>query len=242
MKKIYFIILVLFLATSCTRNNTDNPQPTVNTGNLVIQAGYRFDNSSPILFDSIMYTNAANFKMSISRMQYYLSGFVFYKSDGSTFNANQVAYFDAKDSNFSSVKIGNIPFGDYTGLSFYLGVDPANNISNKLPTTAENINMAWPDLMGGGYHFIRLEGNYIDTTTVYGFALHVGKNANLVTIPKLIKSFSIGTTDATIQLKMNISEWFKNPAIYDFDKDGNFSMGDSLAMRKLMLNGTDVFN
>jgi hypothetical protein len=40
---------------------------------------------------------------------------------------------------------------------------------------------------------------------------------------------------------MNVAEWFKNPAIYDFNADGNYSMNSMAAMLKLKNNGTDVF-
>jgi len=39
---------------------------------------------------------------------------------------------------------------------------------------------------------------------------------------------------------MNMNEWFKNPAVYDFNMDGNYSMSSMMAMEKLMMNGADV--
>jgi uncharacterized protein YwgA len=41
---------------------------------------------------------------------------------------------------------------------------------------------------------------------------------------------------------MNINEWYANPAVYDFEVDGNYSMGLSAAMLKLSKNGKDVFS
>ena len=43
--------------------------------------------------------------------------------------------------------------------------------------------MAWPTAMGGGYHFMKVEGHYLDTSnTIQGFAIHLGKNNNLVNV------------------------------------------------------------
>lgn len=41
---------------------------------------------------------------------------------------------------------------------------------------------------------------------------------------------------------MNLNEWFRNPFIYDFNIDGNYSMGSSAAMAKLKANGVDIFH
>jgi hypothetical protein len=100
--------------------------------------------------------------------------------------------------------------------------------------------MAWPDMMGGGYHFMKLEGSYVDSTGTYGYAMHVGKNAYLVNCT-MSHHFDLNTGLNAKELVMNVNEWFKNPAIYDFNVDGNYSMGVMAAMTKLKNNGTDIF-
>ena len=65
-------------------------------------------------------------------------------------------------------------------------------------------------------------------------------NNNYVII-NLINDFEISSSSNTINLEMNISEWFKNPYVYDFNVDGNYSMSDSTALIKLLQNGYDVF-
>ena len=71
---------------------------------------------------------------------------------------------------------------------------------------------------------------------------HLGSNGTAVAVSLANKPFSITETTSNIQLKMNISEWFKNPSVYDFNIDGVFSMGNMAAMLKLKNNGSDVFN
>jgi hypothetical protein len=229
------------IISSCKKDSTETPQPASIVGNLTIQFSYSFDSLS-LQTDTIRYTNAAGYKMSISRLQYFLSDFVFIKSDGSPYPVNQVYYLDAKDPNFSSITFTGIPNGNYKGMSFIIGLDTATNKSDYLPATAENTNMFWPTTMGGGYHFMKLEGNFIDSTGTWGYNMHIGSNGNIVNISLPNKSFSINNNTSTIQLKMNVSEWFKNPSIYDFDIDGVYSMGNAPAMLKLKNNGVDVFN
>jgi hypothetical protein len=52
-----------------------------------------------------------------------------------------------------------------------------------LSTTLDNLNMAWPTAMGGGYHFLKMEGHYLDSlNTNQGYAIHIGKNENLMPV------------------------------------------------------------
>ena len=241
MKKASIIFLIISLVTSCVRNNSDITQPTVTNGNLVLQVGYQFDNTA-LLFDTIMFTNAASYKISVTRLQYYLSGFSFKRADGTSLPYAGVFYFDAKDSKFGQITFVNLPAGNYTGLSFNLGLDSSINKTDNLPPTAENNNMVWPVQMGGGYHFMKLEGSFIDTAGTWGYNMHLGTNGNTVNISLPNKAFLISGSTSNIQLKMNVSEWFKNPSTYDFNIDGVYSMGNAPAMLKLKNNGVDVFN
>lgn len=94
--------------------------------------------------------------------------------------------------------------------------------------------MEWPQLMGGGYHFLKLEGNYIDNSATYGYAMHLGTNNCLIPI-KLFSPIHISNDAKTkLKLKMNINEWFKNPHLFDFNLDANNIMGDSINMKKLL--------
>ena len=200
-KNVYFCFLFLAIViSSCKKDNTETPQPNTTVGNLTIQFSYRFDSLS-LQTDTMMFTNAAGYKMSVSRLQYFLSNFVFIKSDGTSLPVNnQIGYLDAKDTNFSSITFTGIPNGNYKGISFIIGLDTATNKSDFLPATAENNNMFWPTAMGGGYHFMKLEGSFIDSTGKWGYNMHVGNNGNTVHISLPNKSFSINSITSTIQL------------------------------------------
>lgn len=236
---VYLLSLLFFVAVSCTKNHNE-VVPEVTKGNVSIQMGYRFD-ASAFVSDTLAFTHPLGYKMSVVNLQFYLSDVKLINADGSTFLVSQAFYFDAKDPKFNKVTLIDIPAGNYSGMSFNIGLDSLMNKPNYLPATVENNNMEWPLAMGGGYHFMKLEGNYTDTGGTHGYAMHVGRNENLVPVTLSNKSFTVGSETATVQLKMNISEWFKNPAIYDFNIDGNYSMSNMAAMAKLRSNGKDVF-
>jgi len=242
MKSVFFSFLFLaILFHSCKKDTAETTKPIATSGDLTIQFSYGFDTAS-LQTDTLKYKNAAGYKMSVSRLQYYVSNFVFIKSDGSSFPISGVYYLDAKDVNFSSILFKGIPNGNYKGLSFLIGLDSTKNMTYYLPATPENNNMEWPTTMGGGYHFMKLEGDFIDSTGTWGYNMHLGSNGYTVGISLNNKPFSINGDVLSIQLKMNVSEWLKNPSNYDFDIDGVFSMGNASAMLKLKNNGNDVFN
>ena len=96
--------------------------------------------------------------------------------------------------------------------------------------------------MGGGYHFMKLEGYYVDKTGTWGYTVHVGSNKHLIKTMVIKKPFSIGSDAANIRLSMNINNWYKSPYLYDFDKDGNYTMNNDTSMAKIAANGYYVFN
>ncbi len=210
-------------------------------GALKLALKYRVDGDS-LQFDTIKYLNAAGNKYSLYHLEYYISGVSFYKSDGSSFVSNSVFYINAQKSVTNSLLVGNIPQGSYSSISLLIGLDSNTNKTNFLPNILDNINMAWPDAMGGGYHFMKMEGYFKDKADVKqdGYAMHLGRNNNLVTI-NLSFPLIITKDVQTKTLTMNINEWYKNPSNYDFETDGNYSMGLPNAMSKLAQNGKDVF-
>jgi hypothetical protein len=120
---------------------------------------------------------------------------------------------------------------------------PAQNISNSLDNTPENINMQWPEVIGGGYHFLKFEGRYLDSANInQGFTMHIGTNDMPIQHQKIaINVEVVESVSAELELKMNINEWFKNPYTYDFNKDGNYTMAIPELMVLLKNNGYDTF-
>jgi hypothetical protein len=216
----------------------DDPKISTHT-DIAVLLSFSFDGAN-LQFDDIIYTNAAGNDLSITRLQFYLSNFELESSTGVLYNFDDVIYVDAKNSTNTSFALTNIPIGNYKRIKFLIGLDSIHNMENALPHTVENDNMVWPAPMGGGYHFLKMEGNFLDQSVPYGYAMHLGMNNNYVII-NLIEDFEISSTSNKLNLEMNASEWFKNPFVYDFNVDGNYSMGDSTAMTKLLQNGSNVF-
>lgn len=238
MKSRVFMFMLAVTVLSACRKEKENVIPVPTTGDVAVSVGYHVDDKQ-LLFDSVMYTNAAGNIYSVTKVQYYLSRFRFYIGGSVKYSSDTIVYADAAQS--TSFMFRNLPAIAYDSVSFYIGLDEAQNISNSLPATAENINMGWPDMMGGGYHFLKLEGHWVDTTGKLGYAMHIGKNGFLVR-SSVKKNITVqGGKTSDMKLIMNINEWFESPHTYNMAKDGVYSMGNASLMKKLSENGVDVF-
>ena len=210
------------------------------SGTVNLNISYAVD-GVPLNFDTMMYQNEAGNQFSVTRLEYYISNISFHKNDGSIFTTNLIQYINARTASTNQFSFNDVPNGNYTKITFNIGIDSARNYTYGLPATTENNNMLWPEPMGGGYHFMKLEGYFADNGSTPGFATHIGTNSCLVSIDHPI-NFSVDGNTYDMQLTMNINEWYKNPEIYDFNTDGGYSMGNMMAMMKIAGNGSDVFN
>lgn len=210
------------------------------SGTVTFKMNYAVD-GVPLDFDTIRYQNEAGNHYSVTRLEYYISNITLYKSDGSFFKSDLIQYVNARTASTNEFVLENIPNNNYTKITFNVGIDSAHNYSYSLPATSFNNNMLWPEPMGGGYHFMKLEGYFEDGSNTPGFATHIGTNSCLVNI-NYPENFSVNGNNYNMNLTMNINEWYKNPEIYDFNTDGGYSMGNMMAMMKIVRNGGDIFN
>lgn len=232
IRKFVYLLPVLYLL-SCNRDEIPL------SSSLTLQLDYTVDQKN-LFIDTSWYINSAGNSFTINHLEYYISGITFIRSAGDSVRISDYFYIDATKAEYASIQIRNIPMGSYESLVLHIGLLPDQNISYALPPTIENSNMAWPGMMGGGYHFMKLEGYLIQNTQQVGYAVHLGNNPHLVrcVIPM---PFHLYAGHQNAKLVMNINEWFDHPSRYDLIQDGNYTMGDSLLMSKVAKNGQDVF-
>lgn len=242
MLRCFIICLITFsFFESCEKGSIKPHVLKVKTGNINIKIDYEIDNM-PLEEMAMIYTTPNGYPFSVWKIQYIVSDFKFYNSSG-VWKDSGFYFLDSQDTSKNLISIHGIPVGFYNGFSFLIGIKLENNIHNVLPATNDFQGMFWPDMMGGGYHFMKLEGRYSVGGVEKGYAIHIGENGFSIPIT-LNKNFQINNKIPTkdFQMIMNINEWFRNPVIYDFETDGESIMGDSAAMRKIAKNGSDVFS
>jgi hypothetical protein len=118
----------------------------------------------------------------------------------------------------------------------------------------------WPDILGGGYHYMMINGSWKDNTNViksYAFHMGIGQlyKSDVIKVDSIYafvqNYFSVKlpnsafTVEANktrqIEIIMNIDSWFKTPHIYDHNYWGGAIMQNQAAMQIVKENGVDVF-
>lgn len=230
MKHLFVLAVIAVLFTSCKKE--ENKYSTFK-----LHIDYKVS-GVPLNYNQFTYLNAAGNTYEVTTLKYYLSGFIFHKNDGTDFTSTEVFYLDA-DSN-TTLSFEDMPTGAYSGVTFVLGLLPEVNITGGLPSTTENNNMEWPDMMGGGYHFMKFEGNYLDSASIqHGFAIHLGTNAALVNVD-ISHDLTLEEDEESMNLVMDLNEWFDNPSVFDLVSISH-TMSNPAAQAIIVSNGADVF-
>ncbi len=213
----------------------------------------------PLEYDTIKYVNAAGNPYMVTNIQYFISDICLHKLNGDSVLLNKDNNIHYVDTGLPDTWIWNlkedIPVGQYSAISFTFGLNEKENISLRFVNPPES-NMFWPEYLGGGYHYMKLNGKWRDTANVirpFNFHLGIGQiydsvgnitkfvqNYFRVTLPKSSFSISGGQT-VQVSLDMDVNEWFENPNIYNFNLLGGKIMQNQAAMRLACQNGHNVF-
>ena len=244
-KQVAFLILALGASGIGGCDDAAAPQPS---GTVHL----RFEHEVagvPLVLQSDHYTNAAGLNYNVFDLRYYVSGIELEKDDGTRVAGPEVFYVDESDSTTEQATIGGVPAGHYRAVHFHFGLRPFENIPGHLPNTLASLLMQWPDELGGGYHFMQLDGRYDRMGADAGWAAHLGRLNRPVDLSPLDPSFDVVVPVAldvqddrwSVPVIMDVNHWFNDP-VYDFQVYGANNMTNRDALLALQSNGTDVFH
>ena len=233
---------------------------TEKQGTLQLNFNHNVD-GEPLERHQLRYENAAGNLYEVEEVKYFVSRICLVDDQnryiaipGVTENPHYV------DMDIPETMSWQIPaeVGDYKGIAFVFGLNEEDNVSRRFPNPPE-ANFAWPDFLGGGYHYMQIIGKWQapdgDLKTM-NFHTGIGQlyeensmqipdiyqyvhNHFLVTIPC---EFSIGKNGTTsMDLIMNIENWFQSPNVYDHNYFGGSIMQNQEAQAVIKQNGWDVF-
>lgn len=213
-----------------------------------------------LLMDTCMYTNTAGNTYEVQDVQLFVSEMWLKRADGKRVRVGDnfgIHYVDASIPSTLTWNSGeNIPTGQYKELSFVFGLDEGHNTSFLFVNPPEN-NMSWPASLGGGYHYMKINGKWLDDNGVMkSYALHLGAgmrsdetgtlweridNSFVVTIP--LQNFHVRENETSdFDINMDINQWFENPNVFDFNVFGGSIMQNQQAQELLRYNGWNVFS
>ena len=197
--------------------------------------------------DSIIYQNEQGTMYSVRRLLYVLSDITLFFEDELPLNFSDLIFINTDAVETLSKTFDNLP-SLCTGISFRLGLSSVNNIDNFFVDFENDFHvlMLWPNLTAignntfqGGYHYMKLEGKYINSEGEPNFYnTHTGPTNGMDFSNSHIFSFP---PSSSIFVTMNINNWYNNP-IYDFNTFGSAIMDNDTAQSNLYENAIDVFS
>jgi hypothetical protein len=247
----YSVFIALLFTVILFVNSCKKDDETVSYSKINLKAEYKVD-GNPLVLNVMNYINEAGNHYGVTEIQWFISDLTLYKKGQAPFNIIKTGFYHYFDTGVPTTQTweitDDIPVGAYDSISFIFGFTPEQNISfmiNNPPASA----MWWPDNLGGGYHYMKLNGFWKDTIDfkrAFNFHMGIGRIINgtdtifehnyfKVTFNTPIELLADKKKEITIA--MNIDEWFKNPHTWDFNYWGPAIMENEKAMRTAKENG-----
>ena len=195
----------------------------------------------PLEIDQMIYTNTAGQNYNVQTLRYLMSDIILHTANGNSILLDEVHFITISDSSTFNLEIQDLNSAHYSSISFTMGLDSIKNITDLYLNESFFPSFAWPEFMGGGYHYMQLEGDF--TTALQGYATHTGGTDGIdfsfnKNFPVAI---NIENANTTVIINMEINNWYDNPNTITLTSDG--IMEDSNKQMQLKQNGmTDVFS
>ena len=236
MKKAWLIILLSLLVASCTKKEEN--------GFVDICVDYSVNNE-PLIIDTLCYTNEAGNEFLVTEIQWFVSKWELQDEQGRWIASDRIFYIDTNIPESQTLRMDSIPIGKYKKVRFTFGLDESDNLSGRFSDPPES-NMFWPEQLGGGYHYMKLNGKFVNEAgQLVPLNIHLGRlheEDNHFTVELPIDFSITESTENQLHLTMIIDNWFRSPNLYDFNEYGSAIMQNQAAQNVLKQNGQDVFD
>ena len=245
MKKIIgfiFIIVITFSGCKAELNCCEN----IKTVNVTLNFTHNWD-GVPVTssdFKIFKFINKNGELISIERLRYVVSNI----NIGDLNNNYQL--INVGDNTGLEIEFNQVPSGNQQ-LKFTFGFSDTDN-TDGIYQDLNSVNFNVPEMLGGGYHYMQFDGKYLDTNNQEsGFNYHAIRAVDR-TDPNILKfedtSFEVdlGAIDlkenTTIEINVNLAEWFKNPNTWNLNQLNTVLMPNFEAQKLMSANGKSVFS
>jgi hypothetical protein len=220
MKSVKFKTLAavaLFSLAVASCNKKDDPDPV--DENKPAEMGFTFKHvvgiDPLVLGTNNQYFNDLNEQFQVTTFKYYVSNVKLIKKDGTSY-AEPESYHLLNEATAASkhFHLEDIPYGEYTGIEFLVGVDEARNTTGAQTGALDPANdMFWS--WTTGYIMAKLEGlSSSSTQTDNKFRYHIGgftgDNNGIRTIKLNFASNMVISSGAVgeVEMKADVKKWF----------------------------------
>jgi hypothetical protein len=200
-------------------------------------------------FNDFKFTTANGELVSVDRLRYVLSKIKLINGDD-VYTFKNYKLIDLEEENDFVLNLSKaINQGSYQ-LNFTFGFSDEDN-QDGVYQDLNSVSFNVPSMLGGGYHYMQLDGKYKDVNNQdASFNYHTIRAVDRIDPNNLVfqdTSFEVdfGTlsfiNDAEIIIKVNIAEWFKNPNIWNLNELNTVLMPNFEAQKQMSANGKTVF-
>ncbi len=229
-------------------------------------------NGGALEFNDVDYSTAYDETFRVERLRYLISDLVLHRAGEEDIYSdafhlvriapnNSLTYVnDPSNPSLSWEPELELPEGSYEGASFNFGFESADNITGAYGELNQ-ATWGWPEMLGGGYHYLQFEGEYDSSgTKTKPFNMHLGtardtSGANTTFINdhfhvELQEPFKVENGGRELDLVMELAKWFTPPpapldngnaAAWRMEERPQAVMPVYKEQRTLNANGRDVF-
>lgn len=248
MKNKSIIILLLVFAFGCESNTGEVATRTVD---ITLKFNHFWDGVplSASDFNQFKFTNENGEVISIERLRYAISQL---NVGGETKNYHLINIGENTGSVITVRTISSnvLPLNFTFGFANEFTAD--NDYINGNYQDLNSVNFNVPAMLGGGYHYMQFDGKYKDNNNQdANFNYHTIRAVDNSDPNNLVfedTSFLVDlgmlniSRNATIEIKVNIAEWFKNPNKWDLKQLNTMLMPNFEAQKMMSANGKSVFS
>ncbi|MCA9674762.1 MAG: hypothetical protein H6709_17535 [Kofleriaceae bacterium] len=219
------------------------------TGQVTLAFDHLVDGAAITLGNDTPYLDAVGNQFGVAVVRYFIADLSLTYADGSTWDAPGAHYVDHELSETRTYALPpDAPVGDLATVRFVMGLPPALDVTGAFSSPPESL-MEWPEMMGGGYHYMKFEGRYIDDAGApFNFKMHSGALGGTdYSFEVVLDADGLAVTPegTTLRIEMNLEQWFTAPDDWDLDDYFNAThpgiMNDAAAQASLQRNGATVF-
>lgn len=203
MKNILLLLISIVILSAC--DNDVNPQIAINLQPM--------NGTTPVGVGDIIQTDEGR-NFNIREIRFYIDNLKLIKTDNSTIEVADLIFIDWPEKNATL----ELPFGDYSGIEFHLGMDSITNESNPIDFAPEHPLSNQQDMHWGmlKYRFLTFVGK-VDTagagngTPENLLQYHLGNNRFYQKV-EIDKNFTIDANSSSLDLLLQVKAMFDGPA------------------------------
>lgn len=236
MKKIALLICAAVLFASCGNDDDTTQAPEDTSVDFRFTQNWDGEEINNADYETTIYVNANGEEMTLSKVNYLISDITFTAiSDGTVYQAEDYNLVLAREGeNINFTPNIEIPEGDYN-VSFTFGFDDEDNDREGGYLDLNSADGTWnvPAPLGGGYHYQRIEGTYINAASeTTNFQFHTVRANKHETLPPgpgtlieltdtsfIVELGAVSIEENTeIEVKADIAQWFTSPLNWDLNQ------------------------